>query len=386
MRAKRATPPPPPAGPPRWALALALFAWALALRLLFTHATPDAAWPYSALFKGDAALWLDYAAALEDGRRFELGLPLRPPGNAYLIAALWDGSTAGVRALRAWWAALGAAIPAVLFLAAERSFGRRAALLAGALCAAGHGSIVLSSSLNNEVPYVLLVVASLLLVEGLRARPRAGALAAFSALNAAAALFRAEHVLLYALLLGWLGWSWRRSPRTGALGPAAASLAVFLLALLPWHLAARRAIDRFNTEDPPTTPPEEAALRSFEAALGGLAWEPAAQQERARLPAFLRRQASLFVAATVAHRGGGTVRAEDFGVLPEAFGAGPEPLRARPLVALYGPLNFALAQHPRAGAGFSRAALEDPPPLAGGAARYPPALVAGLPPPDLAFI
>jgi hypothetical protein len=91
------------------------------------------------------------------------------------------------------------------------------------------------------------------------------------------------------------------------------------------------------------------------------------------------------VAATVAHRGGRVVRGEDFGILTEAFGRPPAPLPARPLIALYGPLNFALAHHPRASDGFSRAALEDPPPLLGGIDRYPPALVAGLPPPDLTF-
>ena len=67
------------------AAALLLFVAALALRWLFWQATPDAAWPYSACYKGDAPVWLAYAEALREGRPFELGLPMRPPGAAYLI-------------------------------------------------------------------------------------------------------------------------------------------------------------------------------------------------------------------------------------------------------------------------------------------------------------
>lgn len=371
---------------PGWALALGLFGWALALRLLFWQATPDARWAYSALFKGDAVLWLEYARALQVGGAFELGLPLRPPGNAYLLAAVWDGTAAGVPFLRGLFTVMGAAVPAVLFLAAEGPWGRRPALLAGALAAASSGLLVLGSSLNNETPYLLLVLGALGLAPGLGARPRPGRLAAFTVLNAVALLFRAEHILLYGLWLAWLALGWRPQGLRRAAGLLAASLAGLAALVLPWHLSARRAIERFNTRPPVTTPGEEAALGQLESALSGLAWEPAATAEREGLPAFARRHAADFVAATVAHRGGQAVRAGDFGVLTEAFGVRPEPLASRPLVALYGPLNFALANHPRAQGGFSRAALEEPPPLAGGAARYPPALVSGLPPPDLTFV
>jgi hypothetical protein len=79
------------------------------------------------------------------------------------------------------------------------------------------------------------------------------------------------------------------------------------------------------------------------------------------------------------------VSASDFAILEEAFGYQPRPLARFPFVAAYGPLNFALANGPEATGGFARARLQEPPPLAGGAQRYPPALVSGLPPEDLAF-
>ena len=54
-------------------------------------------------------------------------------------------------------------------------------------------------------------------------------------------------------------------------------------------------------------------------------------------------------------------------------------------MALYGGLNFYLANNRWATGGFTRAPLEVPPPLSGGPQRYPAFLIAGLPPPDLAF-
>jgi hypothetical protein len=119
--------------------------------------------------------------------------------------------------------------------------------------------------------------------------------------------------------------------------------------------------------------------------LAVVTWSEAAQREGEELPAFARRTAVDFVAATVAHRGRSRVEVEDLAILDEAFGSRPRPLSPHPFVVLSGGLNFALANQPGADGGFSRAALEAPPPLAGGPARYPPALVAGLPPLDLSL-
>ena len=56
----------PPTATRRW-LTLAVFTLALVARLLFWQATPDRGWPHSALYKGDAVVWTDYAAALSRG-------------------------------------------------------------------------------------------------------------------------------------------------------------------------------------------------------------------------------------------------------------------------------------------------------------------------------
>ena len=365
---------------------LAIFATALATRLLFWQATPDRAWGWTAYFKGDAPLWLEWARAIELGTAFELGLPIHPPGAAYLVALIWNGHASGIPFLRFAWAVIGALVPLVVFLAAERSFGLRVAVFAGCWTALSSGLLVLSTSINNETPYLVLAVASVALTGSLRDRPRRGRLALWSAMNGLACLFRVEHALFWILAVTFLAAGWVRRSRSGAFRWIAASLFFFALPLVPWHLSAWSAIRRFNEEPRRLTSSEESAVGGVEQRLAGIPWTADAIAERERLPAFLRRTASAFVLATVAHRGGRDVRAEDFGILEQAFGYRPRPLHPFPFVSSYGPLNFALANHAGATGGFDRSLLEEPPPLTGGAASYPTFLVQGLPPADLTFV
>jgi hypothetical protein len=368
----------------------ALFVLALLMRLLYGHATPDSRWAYSAAFKGDALVWLDYARALRAGQPFDLGLPIHPPGNAWLVAALWDGREAGVHALRLWWDALGALAAAFVYLAARRACGARPALVAGLWTAVATGPLILSSSLNNETPYLVLAAASLLLTDAAWRRPRPLVLAAWALLQALGCLFRVEHALFALPAAGWLAWRWHReapSAGAGALARRTALLAgVAGLALLPWQLHAWRAVARFNNVAPVVAPSEQAARRQVAERVAHVAWDAAATRRREALPAFAREPVAMFVAATVAHRGGDTVHASDFAVLDEAFGSIPRPLERFPFVSLYGPLNFALANHAGADGGFSPSLLEQPPPAASRPGAFPPELVAGPPPPQLALL
>ncbi len=369
------------AGPNAWVLGATLFAASLAIRLLFIHATPDAAWAYSAAFKGDALLWLDYARGIQTGIPFELGLPLHPPGTAYLIAWLWDGTAAGLPFLRATWALFGAVTVVLLWLAASRAFGPMVGLLAGVLAALSTGLIVLSSSVNSEAPYLLLVVASFLVLEPLGSRSRRPAAVAWGLLGALACLIRVEHVLAFAFITGWLTWrGWHDGRQRQMLAALSLAGACFALFLLPWHIHVWRAIQDFNITLPAEAPGQAAALATIEARTAFLSWDPGATEARNQLPAFARRTASAFVAATVAHRGGERVEPGDFRILDQAFGGPPRPLTRLVFVSTYGPLNFALANHPTARGGFSRAALDDPPPLADGRNRYPPELISSSPP------
>jgi hypothetical protein len=367
-----------PAPDQGWRVSSLIFALALAVRLLYWQATPDRAWPYSVAFKGDAPVWVQYAQSLQQGRPVDLGLPIHPPGAGYLTAALWDGTVAGIGATRFAWVLMGALLVLALHRVLRAAFPPTVATVAAGYAAVATGLVVLSSSINNETPYLLVVLGAFLAVG--RAPAPAWRLALWGALNGLACLVRVEHALFFVLWLAFLTWRGRaEAKRTGASLALAAAASALVLA--PWHLHAWSGLARF--QDQPGA--ADAGVRAMEASLPPLTWDASAAAQLERIPVFARRTSGLFVAATVAHRGGTTVRGEDFAVLEDAFGYVPRPLPRHPFVSIYGPLNFALANDPAANGGFSPAPLERMPPLRPSADRFPPALV-GPPPPQLALI
>lgn len=364
------------AGLPSWAV----FSAAFLIRLLYWRATADAEWPHTAAFKGDALLWLEYARALRAGLPFELGLPIHPPGAGYLVAALWDGH--GFALLKVAWCALGAVAAALFAAAIARAFGPRPGALAGVVLAGASGLLMLSTSLNGETPYLALVAAGFRLLPGTDPAPSRSRVAAWAVLQGLACLFRVEHVLFAAAAALWMAARALRVSAREAVAIGLVAAGAFAVPLLPWHWTAWRSIARFNAEPPPTPPPVRGLL---DALAGQVAWDPDARAQLLALPAFARDHAEAFVAATIAHRGGRRVRAADLDLLAEAFGTPPRPLAAHPFVSIYGPLNFALASHPRAPAGFNHEALDERPPMLANPSAFPPFLLAGLPPRDLSF-
>jgi len=362
-----------------------VFVLALVLRLLFWQSSVDAPWPGSASYKGDAWTWLEYASALQEDRPFELGIPIRPPAMAWVVDSVWDGGLRNLAPLMILWCALGALAVALFQIAATRAFGLRVGVMTGLLCAGSSGLMILSTSLNNETLY--LAVLGAILVAGPTSRTPKGRLSmvVWGGLNALACLIRVEHALFFVLALAWWCAARVRSDRAATLRSVLAAGVAFGVALLPWHLGMWATLDEFNHGSPSSLAASERLQEQQERRLAYLAWEADAEAVRDRLPAFIRRPTSNFVAATVAHRGRYTVEESDFALVEAAFGYLPEPMSRFPFVVASGGFNFALANHGGTLGGFEPGPLEARPPLTGGAGTYPPALVRGLPPTQLAF-
>ncbi|MCA8975000.1 MAG: hypothetical protein KDC98_09775 [Planctomycetes bacterium] len=349
--------------------ALLLFGFGLALRVLFWLSTGDRLDAHAAAFLGDAPVWQELANAAATGADHELlRLPLRPPGMHWLVSMLWDGSQETAWRLRLVFAVLGATIAPLLYLLLRHHVRAAAAVFAGVLCAAASNLIVLGSGPHSELPYLVLVMVSLFDQERLRTAPSIAVAGRWAVLHALLCLLRAEHLLTFAALLSVLALQragrWRRTLLVAS--------SVFAITLLPWHLAVRGAIDDYNSANAPALPPANTSWP------GGLSWRPGALDRLRTLPAFQQGPVFQFVTDTQRTRGATVVEPADLDVVQEAYGTWPRPL-PKPLICLYGGLNFFLANTPEADAGFSGAALDRAPPLAGGPSRYPPGLLQVLP-------
>ncbi len=341
-------------------IAWLLFAVGLAMRLLFWLAGPDAGAAWHAGFQGDAPAWQELAARLaHDVPNDELLLPWRPPAMLWLVAALWNGDPASALPLRWLFAVVGASIAPLFWLLLRRHVEAPIAAIAAGICAVASNLLLLGSGVQVEGLYLALVLVSLLgqarLANG---GPFVLALG-WGTLHGLLCLLRAEHLLTFvvlALVARCGGTRWR---------VLATAVAAAGAVLLPWHVHAARLVDAYNSQAAPD-------------AMLSLPWDPAAMAAVAALPTFQHKPLAEFVDATVRVRGRRRVTAKDLDIVREAYGVWPEPL-GHPLVALYGGLNFFLANSPEAAAGFSRAALDRAPPLAGGDAQYPPGLRGVLP-------
>jgi hypothetical protein len=267
---------------------------------------------------------------------------------------------------------LGALVAPLVWWLLRRHVGARVAFCTALLCAASSNLLLLSSGLHNETLYLVLALAALgCQPVGKRPVGGAGAVAwrgptalLWGALHGASCLVRAEHILTAAvLLLLALHATGRRGARSAAL--AAVALA---LVLLPWQLRANALVDAYNQGPQPAPELPKVALP----------WNDDALATVRALPAFQRYPVLAFVTETVKARGGNRVRQQDLAVVRQAYDCWPEPL-PKGFLAIYGGLNFFLANSKEAAGGFSAAALDREPPLEGGDIHYPPGLRGMLP-------
>lgn len=332
--------------------AIVLFLFGLVLRLLFAAATPDGGPCWHVGFQGDAPVWQSLAALEANGfRDVELVLPWRPPAMTWGIILLWDGEGPGLWPLRFGFVVAGALIGPLVWWLLRRRVEPSVALLAATLCAGSSNMLLVSSGLHAEAPYLALVLLSLFDLERLRERAPWHVALRWGCLHGLLCLLRGEHALVFVAFLILLLCSRARwwSVLLAICGAA--------LPVTPWQLHANRLVHEFNAGDA-RLPPSE------------LRWHDDAMARLRELPRFQQGPMFRFVDETMRVRGRDEVRAEDLDVIEEAFGCYPEPLHTG-FVALQGGYAFWVANTPEAAEGYTTAPHDRPPPLAGGADRYP---------------
>lgn len=335
--------------------ALSLFALAAVVRLCFWLATPDRGLPNSIAYEGDTPKWLSFLS--EPGTNIQLALPMHPPGMIWLTPWLTDGTTFGFA--RIVIVVLGALLAPLLYLLLRRGFSERVALVAGLLCAVSSSLILIGSGIHSDVPYLVLFLLGLFPYAAMRQGKSYGAAVWFGLTQALACFVRVDHLAFVVFALLWLAIRSRPHGR----GVALAALATIVLVFLPWQAHAADLVARANASGFPGQAPESLPLAN------SLEWDEDAVIAVRNMPAFAHMATFAFVNNTVKLRGGARVRMADLSILDEAFGSRPEALPT-PLIAMYGPMNFALANYEGHAGGFSRAALDHRPPLVGGLERY----------------
>lgn len=150
-----------------WALGLTLLAWVH--RLLFLRSNQDWTWPYTIFYEGDSETFYNYARALLEGRIYDNGLPFHPPGFSWVLAGVHAlvGAGAGERvpyvAVKVVIALIGSLPVGLLYLLARPYVGRTAALLASLLCAWSFGLAVIGVAPVTEGTYLTVLMLALLL-------------------------------------------------------------------------------------------------------------------------------------------------------------------------------------------------------------------------------
>ncbi len=338
-------------------VASVIFLVVLALRLALLANTPDASWPHSMLYEGDAPVWATWAQQIVAGEPFEENLPFRTPGVAFLLA--WIGASAvPFTAAKALWCAMSAATAAATYLVLARFFTRRVGLIAALFLALSFAVGVAATSLNNETPYALLLI--VIVGATLRWCERATITMSITlgVMHALALLLRAEHTLFIAFAAIGMLLAAHRSPTTPQTKPqswphivrqSAWIIAAGVVVLLPWTLRSHAAVVRYNNECAPI--PYDSMWPE---------WREDAIAEYESLPAFVRT--GNFATLNTFVRRNQLQEVDAAAVkryFDETWGFTPSALPAWSIVSFKGGLDFALANDPRSDGGFSRAPLTD---------------------------
>jgi Dolichyl-phosphate-mannose-protein mannosyltransferase len=151
-----------------WALGLTLLAWIH--RLAFLRSNRDWSWPYTLFYEGDSETFYEYARALLNGRTYDNGIPFHPPGFAWVLAVVHTLAGAGAGhervpyfAVKVVIALIGSLPVGLLYLLVRPYLGRTVALAASLLCAWSFGLYVIGVAPVTEGTWLTVLLLCLLL-------------------------------------------------------------------------------------------------------------------------------------------------------------------------------------------------------------------------------
>jgi len=213
--------------------AVLIFGWVLVVHGIWLMSGLDTSLPASIFFQGDSAHFLAQSCHLAEGKAYNASLPFHPPLTAWALVPLWrifSCQEVVWLASKIVMMVINGLTIALLFVLV-RPFVPHALLLC-LLLPFSFGELLLSSSVNSEGVYRLLLVIILWL--GFRCPLLGGVL------NACACLTRAEHLWLLVLLfiIGLLIRSYR--------GFLLKSMIGCMLVLVPYTMWTAQHIARYN--------------------------------------------------------------------------------------------------------------------------------------------
>ena len=213
--------------------AAAIFVLALGVRL-----AAIAAFGFSTLDFGDARAYVATARALAGTGHYPLRVEpffFRPPGYPYFLAIATLGHPDRIALAKIVNTILGAFAAVLLAAISRRVFRRTALAIATGLAAAVHPSFVLlSTEVQSEPLFLVLLLAAGWLLLVAADRPSSNLAAAAGGSLALAALTRSTALALAPLLLAPLAD--RRLPRRARAHLAGAALLGFAVTLTPWTI------------------------------------------------------------------------------------------------------------------------------------------------------
>jgi 4-amino-4-deoxy-L-arabinose transferase-like glycosyltransferase len=235
-----------------WGLAVLLVVAAFAVRLAYVDATPGMRLVHDALDYDGHAVSIAHGDGYSKTLAYGRPTAFRPPGFPYLLGGVYRlagvqdaGEARGVDVVRRLQVVIGTVLVAMIGLLAAQVWGRVVALVAIALAAVYVPLVTMSGSVMSEPLFAVFMLGALSAAIHHRRSAHRYRFAVLAGLLAGAAILTRANAMILLVPLAAAVWDARARRSVRALGPAAALVAVAVLALVPWTIRNARTLHHF---------------------------------------------------------------------------------------------------------------------------------------------